>query len=388
MKAWQIQHDKLLPININKYKYSKLEEIKTKLSKAKSQLDEEYKKPNFAKYWSNFDPFKYEKYVVSEIGNTTNVSNAWIKCYELINYFGLLDKIKFQDKFLHFDNAAFPGSFILAVHHMVNTLYSDNSSKFEWKASSLYEATDEDPEPLEDKYGLFQKYKKHWLMDDKNNGDVLVESNQLDFRQKLQNLVDLYTSDLGFDVSQDYNNQELLQMPANIGQILTGLLTLNKGGSFITKQYTTFEPITLSIMYATSAFFEEFYICKPYSSREANSETYLVGKGFKGADLSHPYIVMFLEKIKTKTDTPFFALESYPEKYIKTITECAKDLSNAQIEKINADIFRCNKCIIMKIQDPKKNSIVIEFYKSIENKLIEWYSSNPVLPILHKNKLL
>jgi hypothetical protein len=68
-------------------------------------------------------------------------------------------------------------------------------------------------------------------MHDNNNGDVLVEANQVDFCKQLGGKVDLYTSDLGFDVSSDYNNQELIQLPANIGQILTGLLTLKKGGS-------------------------------------------------------------------------------------------------------------------------------------------------------------
>ena len=60
----------------------------------------------------------------------------------------------------------------------------------------------------------------------------------------------------------------MIQAPANIGQILSGLLTLKKGGCFITKQYSTFEPITVSIMYAAVSFFDEFYICKPYSKED------------------------------------------------------------------------------------------------------------------------
>ena len=60
----------------------------------------------------------------------------------------------------------------------------------------------------------------------------------------------------------------------------------------MTKQYMTFEMTTISIMYSLSQMFDEFYLCKPYTSREANSETFLVGKGFKGGyDINHPYKV-------------------------------------------------------------------------------------------------
>jgi len=394
-KSWRLVHgDKLLPVdNTKKYRIKSLDTFKANLTASKSKLDVEYNKPRFAMYWSNFDPFKYERNNVATIGNTLNVSNAWLKCFEIILMYNLLESIENPKKreFVHFDNAAFPGSFVVSTHHLVNTLYEKVAGKYLWRASSLLNANEQNTAPLEDKYGLYDKYRSHWLMHDNNNGDVLVEANQVDFCKQLGGKVDLYTSDLGFDVSSDYNNQELIQLPANIGQILTGLLTLKKGGSFITKQYTTFEPATFSVMYAVSHFFEEFYLCKPYTSRMANSETYLVGKGFKGGVyLEHPYIKAMFDRISNRVaiDVPMFDAKGFPKEYLATIIKSAKELSEAQIEKLELDIQRVNKCLTSRYRGPpREEPTVKEFYATTEPEIQKWFMENPILPIPDTKKL-
>lgn len=394
-KSWRLVHgDKLLPTeNTRKYRIKSLDVSKSNLTFSKSKLDAEYKKPRFAMYWSNFDPFKYERGNVATIGNTINVSNAWLKCFEIILSYDLIASINSDSRqiFIHFDNAAFPGSFIVSTHHLVNTLYEKMAGKYIWRASSLLNANEQNTSPLEDKYGLYNKYRDHWLMHDGNNGDVLVESNQIDFCKQLGGQVNLYTSDLGFDVSSDYNNQELIQLPANIGQILTGLLTLKKGGSFVTKQYTTFEPATVSVMYAVSYFFEEFYLCKPYTSRMANSETYLVGKGFKGGVyLEHPYIRALFDRISNRVEIeiPIFDATVFPKEYLSTIINSAKELSESQIEKLELDIKRVNKCLGSKYRGPpKEEPTVKEFYTTIEPDIQKWFMDNPILPIPDVKKL-
>ncbi len=379
-----------IPISNKKYKIKKLNDLKEKLAKAKSKLDKDANNLSFARYWKEFDPFKNEKNIIATLGNTYNVSNAWIKCYELIECFCLIPREINDDTFIHFDNAAFPGSFILSVNHYINTMRSWKE-KYTWIASSLLDKNEENKSPLEDKYGLYQNYKNNWLMTDKNNGDVLSKKNQEDFHDRLKESIDLYTSDLGFDVSSDYNNQELIQAPANIGQILTGLLTLKKGGSLVTKQYSIFEAITLSIMYATASFFDEFYICKPYSSREANSETYLVGKGFKGnVSLDHPYIQAMFARITKEVDinVPLFDAKDYPTDYIKFVTNCAEDIFINQINKLESDIERVYKCLKSNHKgNTCDNDMVKEFNNQEKNKIERWYYNNPIKLIETKHRL-
>ncbi len=368
----------LIPSN-NKRKYSskQLISMKAKLDSVKDKLNNLYKNPNFGKYWKEFDPFKNEKLTVARLGNTINVSNAWIKCYDMITYFNLVPSE--AKEYLHFDNAAFPGSFIISTHHFIKTNRSWHN-EYNWIGSSLIESNVEDKDPLEDKYDLYKNYPRNWLMSDTNNGDVLVKSNQEDFYNQLHGKVDFYTSDLGFDVSSDYNNQELLQMPANVGQILSGILTLKRGGCFITKQYTAFDMTTISVMFALSQMFDEFYFCKPPTSRQANSETYLVGKGFRDITIDHPYVQAMFRIIETKDNIPIFDAKHYPAGYISKIIEANNVFTNRQIEKLNHDINECKACMGFRGRTWENNR-VIRFRNEIEPELEEWYRRNQILPM-------
>ncbi len=71
-------------------------------------------------------------------------------------------------------------------------------------------------------------------------------------------------------------------MHIHFGQSVCGLLTLRVGGCLVVKHYTLNQPFTISLVVTLSCLFQELYIVKPETSRPTNSETYLVGKGFKG----------------------------------------------------------------------------------------------------------
>ena len=94
--------------------------------------------------------------------------------------------------------------------------------------------------------------------------------------------IDLYTSDVGIDVSEDYARQEEHTARLNFGQILLGLLTLRIGGVFVVKTYTFTHPFSLSVIGVCAASFDTLLVTKPQTSRPTNSETYLVGFGFRG----------------------------------------------------------------------------------------------------------
>ncbi len=373
---------------------SSLNKLKDNINESRSQLDSLFTTKYFNKFWNNCDIFKYEKSVIAKLANNYNISNAWIKCYEMLNHFDLISKNK---ELSLFDNAAFPGSFILSVHHFTST----NNINLKWYGSSLIESNSQTSTELGDSYNLYRNYPDNWLMTDKNNGDILNYNNQLDFYNRLHNKIDLYTSDLGFDASSDYNNQELIQCYGNIGQILTGLLVLKKGGNFITKQFTYFEPITISLMYITSLYFEEFYICKPFSSREANSETYLVGKNFKGSDINDDNIQSLMEMIKKFDNVskiegyiykiqPLISLEHIPSSFLNIILESSNEIYNNQINKINGDIkavelFR--KINVNNNFEIANNPEIQKYHDKYKDKLLNCYKENPIYPILSKNRL-
>ena len=97
----------------------------------------------------------------------------------------------------------------------------------------------------------------------------------------------------------------------------------------------------------TSSFFDEFYLVKPYSSRKANSETYLVGKGFNVSNVNddiidNPYIKIMLELIENWNSEPVLNHKDCPAAYMKKVLSASVKLTNSQIEKLKADITACN----------------------------------------------
>jgi hypothetical protein len=245
-----------------------------------------------------------------------------------------------------------------------------------WYASSLISKTELNKSPLSDTYGLYKHYPDHWLMSETNDGDITNKENQLDFQRKIGGRVDLYTSDVGFDNSEDYAAQETKHIPANIGQLLSAVLTLKQGGSMVTKQYTTFEPATVALMYLVGSFFDEFFICKPHTSREANSETYLVGRGFRGLDAGVNKRVDALFDRLTRPLLPVYALKSLPLVYISAVVKFNIDLVNRQVKKINDDLERIEK------------KQINEYLQSVTGEIEDWYRLVDLSPIEPERALI
>ncbi|MCK4967738.1 MAG: SAM-dependent methyltransferase [Candidatus Aenigmarchaeota archaeon] len=257
--------------------------------------------------------------------NAQRVSNAWLKIYELMSIFTPITK---KNPYI-FCNAELPGAFLLGLNHYIRAPLPHTN--YEWVASSLIS---DDKKSLGDFYGLYRKYNEKWLMDLKQglNGDV-TEMKTIKHIAKYfaTRKVDLYTSDLGMDVSADYNKQEDIHMHANLGQILSGLISVDIGGSFITKQYTFFETFTLNLIVLLSGMFREFYICKPLTSRPLNSEIYLVGLGFIGAP---GVIAVLTDRLREKNLSPIFSLTPAVEQ-IRIIAEAGNAIFGRQADLID-----------------------------------------------------
>ena len=81
----------------------------------------------------------------------------------------------------------------------------------------------------------------------------------------------------------------------------------------VIKVYDIFHKVTIDIIYILSFYFDKCYITKPYTSRTANSEKYLVCKNFKGIDASD------LEKLYLIIEE--YEIVSTQNKYLERIAE-------------------------------------------------------------------
>jgi hypothetical protein len=327
--------------------------LKNNLNYTKSQLDKiyatDYKKA-FSLMKKN-DPFLKEKYNISRSVNTHNMTNAWLKGYEIIEYYDLIPKN--IHTFVYFDNASFPGSFIIAVNHYIRT--KTNIKNFKWYGSSLI-----GKDKLYDDFDLKKNYPNNWIMNNNNNGDITLLSNIMNFQMFFQNIfcsksnqnnngrtVNLYSCDLGLDWGNDYNNQESLSFKANLCQILCGLLTLNTNGHMFIKHFTLFEPFTLSYLSLLTLLFKDVYISKPSTSRRSNSEIYIVAKFYKFPfeknSIESKIIDLLISCISCtkdcETNNSFSNITFISGKFISqqilNITDACKNIYNTQIETLN-----------------------------------------------------
>ncbi|SIP85802.1 FtsJ-like methyltransferase [Pacmanvirus A23] len=353
------------------------EKLKTELNKTKSKLDKYYElskvDSTFKKQWLKFqntvDIYKPMRWYIENTFNAKHVTNAWMKYYEIYTEYNLVDA---KSKYVAFFNAELPGAALCAFNHFMKT----RNLNFTWYGSSYIS---NDLSTFGDFYGLYANNKNNWLMTDDNNGDMTCIDNILDIANKIGpnspiSGVDFYSHDAGMDVSSDFNNQELINAKLHLGCALAGFLTMKIGACFIAKQYTFFEKLTLDLIMIYSQLFNEFYICKPLTSRPYNSEIYLIGKGFKGFDDATKKVL--IDKLVNFNTEPL--LDTV---YNMEIFNFAELVFMQQIDFINENIYLLEKY-------KNDNWLLNRQIEPIRNKSINnWLRKYPIFKISDSNQI-
>jgi 23S rRNA U2552 (ribose-2'-O)-methylase RlmE/FtsJ len=169
-----------------------------------------------------------------------------------------------------------PGGFIEAIATIRNnpddkyygmTLIdkTPNSAVPTWKKSA-------------DFLGRFPNVQLEYGVD--GTGNILVLENLRHCKEHYGSSMDIITGDGGFDFSIDFNQQEIAISKLLYGQLSFAVTMQKHGGSFVLKIFDSFMKHTLDILYLLASFYETVHIVKPKTSRYANSEKYIVCKGF------------------------------------------------------------------------------------------------------------
>ena len=125
---------------------------------------------------------------------------------------------------------------------------------------------------------------------------------------------------------------------------------------------------TIDLLYILTSFYENVYITKPQTSRYANSEKYIICKGFlfSSCDDFYPYLYSVFEKMVNITDNDLsfrFLKNTIPCYFINKLEELNAIFGQQQIENIHNTILLINnKNKINKIE----NLIKINIQKSIQ----------------------
>ena len=200
------------------------------------------------------------------------ISRAFFKIMEIYNTHNLLN---FASPIKTFHLAEGPGGFIESTAYIRNnnkdlyngiTLLNKNGGTPDWKRA----------ENIISKYGNI-----NIELGVNEKGDLYNYQNLEYCKKKYRNSMHIITGDGGFDFSQDYNNQEKNAFRLVLTQVAYAVTMQKHNGHFILKIFDMFEQSTRETIFLLSCLYEKVIISKPYTSRYANSEKYLVCKNFK-----------------------------------------------------------------------------------------------------------
>jgi 23S rRNA U2552 (ribose-2'-O)-methylase RlmE/FtsJ len=230
------------------------------------------------------------------------LSRSYFKMIEITNFFRLLDvnetSIKSIDSPISsFHLAEGPGGFIEAL---VNMRENKNDA---YIGITILDDVYDPNIPAWKKSEYFLKENPNVFIEtgaDKT-GDILSIANFDYCINKYGSKMDIITGDGGFDFSVDFNSQEINISRLLFAQVAYAICLQKQKGSFILKIFDCFMQHTLDILAILSSFYEKVYITKPQTSRYANSEKYIVCKGFlfSPSDLSDfkPFVRSAFEKM-------------------------------------------------------------------------------------------
>ena len=339
------------------------------LNKSKSNINE------YSDKWNNYKKYTYPYEFIHSIIPDLNcsisklnpISRAFYKLLEIYSNNNLLD---YNRPINTFHLAEGPGGFIEA------TDYLRNNKKDKYYGMTLINKNTNIPNWHKMKNLLTKNANIKIELGVDNKGDLFNHKNLYYCNEKFKNNMDIITADGGFDFSVDFNNQESNAFRLILTQIAYALCMQKKGGSFVLKVFDIFNKSTFQSIYLLSCFYSKVIITKPYTSRYANSEKYIICKGFKFSDttnITNKFIKIL--NILESIDFDKYSIDkildvTIPFYYLSRVKEVNAIFGHKQIDNINSTI----KLITYKDKQSKVNIL----QQNNIQKSIHWCIKNNI----------
>uniref|UniRef100_A0A2M4CSM1 Cap-specific mRNA (nucleoside-2'-O-)-methyltransferase 1 n=1 Tax=Anopheles darlingi TaxID=43151 RepID=A0A2M4CSM1_ANODA len=142
--------------------------------------------------------------------------------------------------------------------------------------------------------------------------------------------VHLMVADGGISVKNEENIQEILLKQLYLCQVIVALDIVRPNGSLVLKVFDQFTPFSVGLVYLLYRCFGQISICKPNSSRPANSERYIVCKWKKSnTDIIAKHLKDVNRRIYEKTDPETDILELVADSVLREDREFIEYIENS-----------------------------------------------------------
>jgi len=295
--------------------------------------------------------------------------------YKLIEILNTLNIDFPNEPITTFHLAEGPGGFIEAL--ITQREYNNKNYQNDiYYGMTLIDEDENVPSWKKSKHFLSKHQNIKLVYGEDNTGNLLNVDNLWYCYNNYKNSVDFITGDGGFDFSVNFNEQERLSINLIFAQIVYAIAMQKKGGTFIVKIFDIFTQVTIDLLYILSSVYEKCYIIKPYTSRYANAEKYIVCKKFK-LDETYDIVKKFSEFfVDINSDKPIsrFLNIDLPYLYINKLEDINAILGQQQLENILSTLHLLDNNKPEKLDTIKKNNI---------QKCVQWCIKNR-MPY-HKN---
>ncbi|XP_076626936.1 cap methyltransferase 2 [Colletes latitarsis] len=311
------------------------------------------------------------------------LTQAWCKFYEIVSSFPLvpMNHINYNNKrFKSVHLCEAPGAFVTSLNHWLQT--NVPSIEWDWIATTLnpyYEGNSLSTMIDDDRF--IKHTLNHWCFGEDNTGN-LMDLKNLDMLVKLSEPhsdVFLVTADGSIDCVDVPEDQENVVAHLHFCETVTALHLLNTGGSFLLKMFTIFECHSVCLIYLLSCCFGDVNIVKPATSKEGNSEIYVVCTDFKGQIFVSPYLEKLREHYECGSKRAMFSKDDLPNTFIERIIECSEFFKSQQCLIImnNITTFKSDHAKLLmnikQIQHIVANKFIKDYNvkKLISGKIVE-----------------
>lgn len=294
-----------------------LQGMKDRLNTCKSKLNN-LPLHKWHKHTKKLNPAGTIPQELRKVAQPELLTQAWEKFHECFHTFNLGPRSRDFNS-VHLCEA--PGAFITSLNHAL--VSSHPETNWNWIGTTLnphYEGNSLGFMINDDRFIL--GCLDNWEFGVDNTGDLMNINNLNKLKERCKGMGDIHlvTADGSIDCQGEPARQESIVSRLLESEIYTALSILSEGGNFVIKMFTMFESETVCMMYLLDLCFNKIEVFKPATSKEGNSEVYVVCLDFKRSD----WVNKYLEETKGifgkwPEDKNLFAKSDVPEDFIQEV---------------------------------------------------------------------